>query len=87
MKYRESVRHELDRRAKVIIILGIVLSFLVIMIPLWQKGSAATISMKTIKAEERIESLEKEERTLLSSLSRVEVSGIREEVALAMADF
>ena len=44
MKYRENVRHELDRRAKVIIILGIVLSFLVIMVPLWQKGSAATIN-------------------------------------------
>ena len=68
MKYRENVRHELDRRAKVIIILGIVVSFLVIMVPLWQKGSAATISMKMMKAEERLDRLEKEERVLLSSL-------------------
>ena len=59
MKYRENVRHELDRRAKVIIILGIVVSFLVIMVPLWQKGSAATISMKMMKAEERLDRLEK----------------------------
>lgn len=87
MKYRENVRHQLDRRAKAIIILGIISSFLVIMVPLWQKGSAATISMKTIKAEERIENLEKEERTLLSSLSEVEIRGLREEVALALADF
>ena len=87
MKYRENVRHELDRRAKVIIILGIVLSFLVIMVPLLQKGSAATISMKTMKAEERLDGLEKEERVLLSSLSTVEDNTIREEVALAMADF
>ena len=87
MKYRENVRHELDRRAKVIIILGIVLSFLVIMVPLWQKGSADTISMKTMKAEERLDGLEKEERVLLSSLSTVEDNTIREEVALAMADF
>ena len=87
MKYRENVRHELDRRAKVIIILGIVLSFLVIMVPLCQKCSAATISMKTMKAEERLDGLEKEERVLLSSLSTVEDNTIREEVALAMADF
>ena len=87
MKYRENVRHELDRRAKVIIILGIVVSFLVIMVPLWQKGSAATISMKMMKAEERLDRLEKEERVLLSSLSTVEDNAIREEVALAMADF
>ena len=87
MKYRENVRHELDRRAKVIIILGIVLSFLVIMVPLSQKGSAVTISMKTMKAEERLDGLEKEQRVLLSSLSTVEDNTIREEVALAMADF
>ena len=87
MKYRENVRHELDRRAKVIIILGIVVSFLVIMVPLWQKGAAATISMNTMKAEERLDGLEKEERVLLSSLSTVEDNTIREEVALAMADF
>ena len=87
MKYRENVRHELDRRAKVIIILGIVLSFLVIMVPLWQKGSAATINMKTMRAEEKLDILENEERVLLSSLSTVEDNTIREEVALAMADF
>ena len=87
MKDRENVRHELDRRDKVIIILGIVVSFLVIMVPLWQKGSAATISMKMMKAEERLDRLEKEERVLLSSLSTVEDNTIREEVALAMADF
>ena len=87
MKYRENVRHELDRRAKVIIILGIVVSFLVITVALWQKRPAATISMKMMKAEERLDRLEKEERVLLSSLSTVEDNTIREEVALAMADF
>ena len=44
------------------------------------------MNMKTIKAEERIESLEKEERTLLSNLSTLEVNTIRQEVAIAMAD-
>ena len=86
MKYKENLRHELDKRAKVIIILGIILSFLVLMVPLWQKGIRETMNMKTIKAEERIESLEKEERTLLSNLSTLEVNTIRQEVAIAMAD-
>ena len=57
------------------------------MVPLWQKGSAATINMKTMRAEEKLDILEKEERVLLSSLSTVEDNTIREEVALAMADF
>ena len=83
MKYREDVRHIMDRRAKGIIILGIILSFLVVMIPLWQKGSTATISMKTVKAEEKIQNLEKEERALLTRMSTVEVDGIKEEVAIA----
>ena len=86
MKYREDVRHIMDRRAKGIIILGIILSFLVVMIPLWQKGSTATISMKTVKAEEKIQNLEKEERALLTRMSTVEVDGINEEVAIALAD-
>ena len=86
MKYREDVRHIMDRRAKGIIILGILLSFLVVMIPLWQKGSTATISMKTVKAEEKIQNLEKEERALLTRMRTVEVEGIKEEVAIALAD-
>ena len=86
MKYREDVRHIMDRRAKGIIILGIILSFLVVMIPLWQKGSTATISMKTVKAEEKIQNLEKEERALLTRMSTVEVDGIKEEVAIALAE-
>ena len=86
MMYREDVSHIMDRRAKGIIILGIILSFLVVMIPLWQKGSTATISMKTVKAEEKIQNLEKEERALLTRMSTVEVDGIKEEVAIALAD-
>ena len=43
--------------------------------------------MKMMKAEERLDRLEKEARVLLSSLSTVEDNTIREEVALAMADF
>lgn len=85
MKYRENVRHELDRRAKIIIISAIVLSFAVVMIPLWQKGAALSLNLKTVIAEEKIENLEKEERALLSSLSEIERSGYKEEVALAIA--
>ena len=85
MKYKENVRHQLDRRAKIIIILGIFLSFIVIMIPLWQRGSALSLSLRSAKAEKRIEALDKEERTILSSLSEVEGTGFKEEVSLAMA--
>ena len=85
MKYRENVRHELDRRATIIIISAIVLSFAVVMIPLWQKGAALSLNLKTVIAEEKIENLEKEERALLSSLSEIERSGYKEEVALAIA--
>ena len=85
MKYRENVRHELDRRAKIIIVSAIVLSFAVVMIPLWQKGAALSLNLKTVIAEEKIENLEKEERALLSSLSEIERSGYKEEVALAIA--
>ena len=42
--------------------------------------------MKTVKAEEKIQNLEKEERALLTRMSTVEVDGIKEEVAIALAD-
>ena len=51
MKYRESVRHELDRKAKAIIIMGILLSFAVMLIPLWQKGSSRVLERRTVAAE------------------------------------
>ena len=86
MKYKENVRHQLDRRAKIIIILGIFLSFLVIMIPLWQKGSSRVLERRTVAAEERLDELQGEERLLLSSISEVNGVSFTQEVAIALAN-
>ncbi|MGN1164266.1 MAG: hypothetical protein ACI4S4_05595 [Candidatus Ornithospirochaeta sp.] len=86
MKYKEDVRHQLDKKAKATIICGIIMAFLVIMVPLWQKGSASALSFRTVAAEEKINSLDKEERVLLSSISTVDKSIYRSEVTLALAD-
>ena len=85
MKYRESVRHELDRKAKAIIIMGILLSFAVMLIPLWQKGSSRVLERRTV-AEERLDQLQGEERLLLSSISEVNGVSFTQEVAIALAN-
>ena len=86
MKYRDSVRHELDRKAKAIIIMGILLSFAVMLIPLWQKGSSRVLERRTIAAEERLDQLQGEERLLLSSISEVNGVSFTQEVAIALAN-
>ena len=86
MKYKEDVRHKLDMKAKATIISGILMAFLVIMVPLWQKGSASALSFRSLAAEERINALDKEERVLLSSISTVDKSVCTSEVSLAMLD-
>lgn len=84
MKQREAIRHELDFKAKATIIIGILLAFAVMMIPLWQNGKARTITLRTMAAEERIQSLENEERYLLSSISETGRNSFAGDVVLAL---
>lgn len=85
MKYKEEIRRELDNKAKAIIIVGLVLAFVVMMIPLWQQGSAESLRLRAKGAEESLIELDKEERVLLSNISETNKHDLRDEVRIALA--
>ncbi len=64
MKYRENTRNRMDLRAKVIIILSLIVCFFVILVPIWQKGVTRKNHYELLIAEDRLESMEEEERSL-----------------------
>lgn len=69
MKYREDERHQLDMRAKAIIFASIIVSFLVALVPVWQKGMTRTNHYELILAEEKLEKMEEEEKSLIAFIS------------------
>ncbi len=66
MKYRENIRSKMDIRAKIIIIASIIISFFVILLPLWQKGITRSNQYSILIAKERLEKLEEEEKSLVA---------------------
>lgn len=66
MKYRENIRTKMDIRAKIIIIASIIISFFVILLPLWQKGITRSNQYSILIAKERLEKLEEEEKSLVA---------------------
>ena len=66
MKYRENTRNRMDMRAKVIIILSLIVCFFVILVPIWQKGVTRKNHYELLIAEDRLESMEEEERSLVA---------------------
>ena len=68
MKYRETGRTDFDTRAKIIIFASILISFFVILIPVWQKGLTRSTHYEILLSEKKLESLEEEERNLIASI-------------------
>lgn len=68
MKYRETTREAFDMKAKIIIIASIIISFFVILIPVWQKGLTRSTHYEILLSEEKLEKLENEERSLVASI-------------------
>ena len=66
MKYRENIRNKMDLKAKVIIVLSLVVCFFVILVPIWQKGVTRKNHYDLLIAEDRLESMEEEERSLVA---------------------
>lgn len=66
MKYSENSRAKLDTKAKILIIASIIISFFVILIPVWQKGITRSSHYDILLSEEKIERMEEEERNLIA---------------------
>ncbi len=66
MKYRENIRTKMDIRAKIIIIASIIISFFVILLPVWQKGITRSNQYSILLAKEKFEKLEEEEKSLVA---------------------
>lgn len=66
MKYSENTRGKLDIKAKIIIIASIIISFFVIMVPVWQKGITRSSHYEILLSEEKMERIEEEERNLIA---------------------
>ena len=83
MKYRENTRNRMDMRAKVIIILSLIVCFFVILVPIWQKGVTRKNHYELLIAEDRLESMEEEERSLVAYILEKgsDTEAVREAVA------
>lgn len=66
MKYREDTRAKMDIRAKIFVIASIIISFFVILIPVWQKGITRSSHYEILLSQEKIERMEEEERNLIA---------------------
>lgn len=83
MKYRENTRNRMDLRAKVIIVLSLIVAFFVILVPIWQKGVTRRNHYELLIAEGRLESMEEEERSLIAYILEKgnDTAAVREAVA------
>lgn len=83
MKYRENIRTKMDIRAKIIIIASILISFFVILLPVWQKGITRSNQYSILVAKEKLERLEEEEKSLVAYILDEKSSDNEVELRLA----
>lgn len=83
MKYRENIRSKMDIKAKFIIIASIIISFFVILLPLWQKGITRSNQYSILVAKEKLERLEEEEKSLVAYILDGNIYGDSGELKVA----
>lgn len=72
MKYKEDRRKFFDAKSKLIIVVSLLLSFMILMLSVWQSGLSRTNYYELLSAQKKLNDLDDEERNLVAFISEKE---------------
>lgn len=72
MKYKEDRRKIFDAKSKLIIVVSLLLSFMILMLSVWQSGLSRTNHYELLSAQKKLNDLDNEERNLVAFISEME---------------